>query len=333
MIQLKYIIFFAILLILTHFYNKIKSEESKNTNQYYFKMIDKYLLTPESLGKNNKPCLWIHIHNDNTIIPSVNQRKWLNFYSRNTTNLNQPYQYITLKTIIDNNSEDFNICMIDDNSFKKIIPEWNLDVEKMSNPIKTHIRNIALSRILNIYGGLLVPSSFICNSKLKPIWDNIRNNKKFTVGEFLDRSINSNLIQQSTAPSIILMGSNSNNNDLNDFIKYQEILLSKNQSSEIEFNGLLSSWLQENINKNLIDLIDGKLIGTKDFNNKCVILDNLMSNKNINFIDDIYGIYIPWDEILLRTNYQWFSYLSVDEVLNCNNNLANLILLAISNNN
>tara|TARA_Y100000816_G_scaffold64863_1_gene43070 strand:+ start:948 stop:1949 length:1002 start_codon:yes stop_codon:yes gene_type:complete len=333
MIQLRYIIFFVVLLILSHFYNKIKSEESKNTNEYYFKMIDKYLLTPESLGKNNKPCLWIHIHNDNTIIPSVNQRKWLNFNSRNTTNLNQPYQYITLKTIIDNNSEDFNICMIDDNSFKKIIPDWNLDVEKMSNPIKTHMRNIALSRILNIYGGLLVPSSFICNSNLKSLWNDVKNSKTFTVGEFIDRSVNSNLIQQSTCPSILLMASTSNNKELNDFIKYQEILLSENQSSEIEFNALLSNWLQDNINKNTIQLIDGKFIGTKDFNNKPVIIDNLMSNETINFIDDKYGIYIAWDELLLRTYHQWFAYLSVDEVLNCNNNLGNLILLAVSEKN
>ena len=219
MIELRYIIFFAILLIMSHFYNIIKTEESKNTNEHYFKMIDKYLLTPESLGKNNKPCLWIHLHNDNTIIPSVNQRKWLNFYSRNTTNLNQPYQYITIKTIIDNNSRDFNICMIDDNSFKKIIPEWNLDVEKMSNPIKTHIRNLALSKILNIYGGILVPSSFICYSNLKPLWNEVNKSKKFTVGEFIDRSVNSNLIQQSTSPSNMFMVCTPNNNDLNNFIK------------------------------------------------------------------------------------------------------------------
>jgi len=162
MIQLKYIIFFIIFFILSYFYNKIKKEESKNTNHHYFKMIDKYLLTSESLGKNNKPCLWIHIHNDNSIITNVNSRKWLNFYSRNTKNLNQPYQLITIKSIIDYNKNDFNICMIDDSSFKKIIPNWNLDVDNMSIPIKNHIRNIALSNILNIYGGLLIPSSFIC---------------------------------------------------------------------------------------------------------------------------------------------------------------------------
>ena len=57
-----------------------------------------------------------------------------------------------------------------------------------------------------------------------------------------------------------------------------------------------------------------------------------MSNKNINFTNNIYGVYIPWNEILLRTHYQWFSYLSVDQVLECNNNLGNLILVASSKN-
>ena len=89
----------------------------------------------------------------------------------------------------------------------------------------------------------------------------------------------------------------------------------------------MGNWLQEYINKTLINLIDGRLLGTKDFSNKIVDLDILMSNNNINFVDNKYGIYIPWDELLTRINYQWFSYLTVEEVLNCNNNLGKLILL------
>ena len=41
------------------------------------------------------------------------------------------------------NKNDFNICMIDDSSFKKIITNWNLDIDKMTNPIKNQIRNIS----------------------------------------------------------------------------------------------------------------------------------------------------------------------------------------------
>jgi hypothetical protein len=325
MIQLKYIIFFILFFILSYFYNKIKKEESKNTNEHYFKMIDKYLLTPESLGKNNKPCLWIHINNENSIISNVNSRKWLDFYSRNTKNLNQPYQLITIKTIIDYNKNDFNICMIDNSSFKKIIPNWTFDIDKMSNPIKNHIRNIALSRILNIYGGLLIPSSFICYKNLKPLWNNIESNKIFTVSEMINKSFNESFIQE-TLPSNILMGSTANNDMLNEFIKFQEITISQNQSSEFEFNGILGKWLLEN--NNSIGLIESKLIGIKDENNKVITLDKLMSNEMIDFNCNKYGIYIPWDELLTRVNYQWFSYLTVEEVLNSNNNLGKLLLLA-----
>ena len=325
MIQLKYIIFFILFFILSYFYNKIKKEESKNTNEHYFKMIDKYLLTPESLGKNNKPCLWIHLNNENTIISNVNSRKWLDFYSRNTKNLNQPYQLITIKTIIDYNKNDFNICMIDNSSFKKIIPNWTFDIDKMSNPIKNHIRNIALSRILNIYGGLLIPSSFIYYKNLKPLWNNIESNKIFTVSEMINKSFNESFIQE-TLPSNILMGSTANNDMLNEFIKFQEITISQNQSSEFEFNGILGKWLLEN--NNSIGLIESKLIGIKDENNKVITLDKLMSNEMIDFNCNKYGIYIPWDELLTRVNYQWFSYLTVEEVLNSNNNLGKLLLLA-----
>ena len=100
------------------------------------------------------------------------------------------------------------------------------------------------------------------------------------------------------------------------FIKFQEITISQNQSSEFEFNGILGKWLLEN--NNSIGLIESKLIGIKDENNKVITLDKLMSNEMIDFNCNKYGIYIPWDELLTRVNYQWFSYLTVEEVLNSN---------------
>ena len=60
-------------------------------------MIQKYLLVNNSLGIKDKPFLWIHIHNDTSIIPDVNQRKWVNYLSRNTKELNKDLQGIVIK--------------------------------------------------------------------------------------------------------------------------------------------------------------------------------------------------------------------------------------------
>ena len=56
-----------------------------------------------------------------------------------------------------------NICLINDNSFYKLLPDWNIDISKMVDPLKSNMRKFAIAEILYKYGGMHVPSSFICN--------------------------------------------------------------------------------------------------------------------------------------------------------------------------
>ena len=76
-----------------------------------------YLLDDDTLGKSKKPILWIHVPYE------YNSRNWLSFGSRSAFDLNQPYLYLTVKTIIKNCDESFKIVMIDDGSFEKLIPK------------------------------------------------------------------------------------------------------------------------------------------------------------------------------------------------------------------
>ena len=97
-------------------------------------------------------------------------------------------------------------ALIDDNSFDKIIPNWCLNLNTIAIPIRSHIRLLALSTILNIYGGILVPSSFICFKSLKEIYySNINKNKMF-VGEFANKAANQAFENKNVIPSPILMG-------------------------------------------------------------------------------------------------------------------------------
>lgn len=326
MIDLKYILFFSVFIILSYFYQKIKSEDDENTSAYYYKMVNRYLLTPESLGKNNKPCLWIHIHNDNTIIPNTNQRKWLNFYSRNTRNFNQPYQTLTIKTITDYCGDDFNICLIDDDSFKNIIPDWKIDLEDMSNPLKTRIRSLAICSILNIYGGMFVPSSFICFKSLKSLFYDNLNDKGMFVGEFINRTNLNQNIKQNLLPYTYFIGCEPGNDIMKEFINYQELLISTDLTSEIDFLGKINNWFNTGIDNQKISLIRGGYIGTKDNNNNAIIVDDLISNKIMTLDCCSYGIYVPWDELLMRSSLQWFVYLSKEEVLNADTNISRFLL-------
>ena len=295
-------------------------------------MIEQYLISssPSPLAKNNKPFIWIHLQNDNITISETNARQWLNFYSRNTQNFNQPYQLLTIKSIIEHNSNDFNVCIIDDASFKKIIPDWNIDILNMANPLKTHIRTLAMSILLNIYGGLIVPSSFICLKPFKNIYyENIKNDGLF-VGEFLNNStFEQSQIKEITIPNCYFMGSDSNNKNLNMFINYQQCLYSKDFTIQSDFKGKISNWFIENSDK--VKIIDGKIIGTKMSNNNAILVDNLVSNNPISLSEKCVGVYVPWDNLLNRVNLSWFVYLCEEDVMKSNTNIAYLLIQSKNN--
>ena len=83
-----------------------------------------------------------------------------------------------------------------------------------------------------------------------------------------------------------------------------------------------------NVNKpNLLNSINGKYIGVKDFNDNQILLENLMSNQYLKLCDDTYGILIPADELLKRTTFGWFVRSSAKQVLKSDTIIGNYLLL------
>ena len=150
--------------------------------------IKKYLLNEDSI-LNGKPILWIHNVHD------VNSRHWVSFSSRNNKNLNQPYRRLCVDTIIKHCGDDFNVCLIDDESFSKLIPGWNLVIDDIPDPIKKHIRYLAFTKLLYYYGGMMVPSSTIAIKSFKSCYDKLLSKKDSFVGEFVDTSVVSNTLK------------------------------------------------------------------------------------------------------------------------------------------
>ena len=174
---------FVVLSLLGIVYNEFKRKYLDDENDHY-NIVKKYLLndTDEFLKKlpdSKLPIIWIHSKYE------VNARNWVDFYSRNTKDLNQPYKELTLKTIIDKCGSDFNICLINDESFSDLIPNWNIDIHKVADPIKSNIRELAIAKILDTYGGMLLPDSFICLDSLKYIYNTGIQDDKMFVGELL----------------------------------------------------------------------------------------------------------------------------------------------------
>lgn len=319
-----YIFTLGIVFIASHFANKYK--QNFETNDEY-ELIKKYLLNDSPLYGYNRPKIWVHSKNE------VNARKWKDFYSRNTTDLNQPYIHLTIKTIIDHCGKDFNICLIDDETFSKLIPSWDIDITKMAEPHKTHFRELGILQLIYYYGGMTVPNSFICAKNLKNLYeDGIAWNKPF-VCENINR--NTNLLKTANnknfAPDLFFMGASKNDATILELIEYLKTRNSGNHfTNEYEFIGDTSYWCEQAIHNQKMNLHGAELIGIKNNQGKVILLENLMEEAYINFHPNSYGIYIPSEEILRRPKYQWFAVLSSEAVLNTNAIISKHLLSSIS---
>ena len=311
------ILYFANLL-----YNQYKIHEKWNDDVEHYNIVKQFLIDDNTNAihkyhKNKKPVMWIHLDY------KVNAREWQNFYSRNSTKLNQPYLYLTLKSIINKCGEHFNIALIDDTSFKYLLPSFNIDFTKLANPIKEHYRELGLYKVLYEYGGFLVPCSFLCMKSLKPLYDmGLQQTQLFMV----ENKINY-YSKYKSAPDPGFMGCIKQSSIMNQIIQFMEILNSKDYTSQQDFIGQMQEQFRRMINENMITAINSKHIGVQKKNMEPVDISELFRSNEIDFCGEMYGIYIPYKELLIKSKYQWFLRLNVQEVLTSNTIIAKYMLM------
>ena len=94
----------------------------------------------------------------------------------------------------------------------------------------------------------------------------------------------------------------------------------------MDFKGNLSKWCYEQVLNHKMNVISGSMIGTKTENEDPVTIDILLNNSFFKLADTAVGLYIPSDEILNRTNYEWFAKLRPQEVLESNTMIGKYML-------
>jgi hypothetical protein len=305
--------------VISSYYKQYQKNEATDELENNNLMINEYLLQEIKSNKLKKPILWIHIPY------KKNSRKWDSFYSRSNENINQDYIYLCVKSIIDKCGQSFHVCVIDDNSFQKLLPKWNIDMTIIDEPILDYMRTLGLMKLMYHYGGMLVPYSFVCYRDLNDIYNN--NNKAF-FGEFIDNTIISS--NSLLYPNYRFMGSLKMNPIINEIIKSIEITIHNNTTDEINFNNSINKLIYEKINNNDATLIGGKYLGVKTSNDKIVSLELLFSEKHITFDKNIIGVYIPYDKILERYKYNWFSKLSYDECISGDYNISLILKKSVN---
>jgi hypothetical protein len=319
---MNYVILFAILAVLAILYRRFEDKRIREENKDNYEAIQKYLLDDVTLGKSKKPILWLHIPYE------YNSRRWLSFGSRSSFDLNQPYLYLTVRSIIEKCDDSFTICIIDDNAFQRLIPGWNINMTTVTDPIQANMRTLGLMKLLHIYGGLMCPISFVCLKDLSGLYEKGTRGNRMFLCETADNNITST--EYNYYPNLRFCGAPKQCETVRELIDFIQRVMSNDFTAQSVFLGDFNRWCNKRIESGRINIINGVEIGTKTIDETPIVLDHLMSNYYLDLYKGTYGIYIPADEILKRVKYEWFARLSAKQVLQSNTIVGNYLLLTNS---
>jgi hypothetical protein len=304
-----FIVLLVVSIIMYFLMLSIKEEKLKKEPDY--EKIKDYLVNDSSLAKSDKPILWLH----NTY--EINDRNWASFYSRNTNELNKPIVYITVDNLIKKCGKSFRVALIDDNSFNNLIPGWVTVMDQVSEPMREYYRYIGMLNLLYLYGGMTIPSSFLCFKNMNKLYEKGLEGNDVFVGESLSKSneysvyVNNNII-----------GASKNSNELQKIILDLERILLEDQTNEPKFKDTINKYLEGKVSNGDINLIEGKHLGLFDEKGDVIRMEDLVKNTDMNVHDESYGLNVPIDEIIKSVKYDWFSKLGLDEIISSNTLIA-----------
>jgi hypothetical protein len=307
MIPNQYVLLFIFALLIIAFAtcNKCRDTNNKSRNT-----------DEEEVVNSTLPILWIHVPFE------YNARHWASFGSRSSTDINQPYFELTLRSIIKNCDDSFKICLIDDGSFEKLIPNWSVKLNKLSDPVLPYVRQLGILQLLHRYGGMVVPPSFLCFKDLMPLYEKGLSNTSMFVGE----NVNTNVTSNEFSPDIHFMGAVKESPVIENFIEFLRRTISTDYTAQPDFNGEFSQWIINHASS--ISIIPGNMLGTQTSNGAPVLVDNLLSQTPISFYSGAYGIWIPSNDILKRRHYEWFSRMDAQQIFDSDCTLCKYFVLA-----
>ena len=274
-ITTSYLLAFVFLVAFGILFQKYLEKKARNGEHDNYKDVKQYLLSESSLAKSKKPIMWIYTPYE------YNSRDWLSFGSRSSYNLNQPYLNLCVRSIIKHCDKSFTICIVDDNSFAKLIPGWNIDLSVIGDPIVSNVRQLAMAKLIYNYGGMSVPISFLCFKDLIDMYDrgiSSTNDNKGINKMFVCENVNTNISATNTQfyPDTAFIGAKKNTPKLKEFIDHMQRLISGDYTAQIEFLGNFDKWANKHVNNKSINMIPGTDVGVKTMENKPVLVDDLL---------------------------------------------------------
>ena len=314
----KIFLLIGILGALSYVSKELKNKEDDVNKQFNSNSVNQYLLEHDDIIKSKKPILWIHIPRE------VNARNWKNFGSPNSKDLNMPFIYLTVRSIIEKCGQSFTICLIDDDSFAKLLPGWEINMDKLRSPILDNVRTMGFLKLLYLYGGLICPNSFLCQRDMIDLY-NLSYTNSIAVS-FEKKNNGSSNISSEYVPDVRFMTSYPQNETIKQLCSFMEELISKDNTHESSFLERIGMQCEKYVQSQQISKHNGSLIGIKKHNNKDVQLEDLLGSDFVEFDGAKYGIYIP---DIKRRKYEWFNYLNAYEIMTSDTTIGKQILITL----
>ena len=316
----KLLLIFGTMTVIGYAYDVYNKKHSQQ------KVIDDYQLVKEHLlGQNplhlekHKPTIWIYLDYER------NSRLWDSFYSRNSNNINSHFIYCCLASVVHYCSFDFNICFIKSDSFEKLLPKWNINIDKLSGNTKHIVIQLGLSQILHKYGGMVLPSSTLVCNQLKSLWDaSLSNNKTMFCGELQNHHNTHDSL--STFPNHRVIGCKKGSESMKKYCEFLQRTISNDYTHESVFNGELDKMLHVMINNGEVGLIGSKHLGVTDYTGNIVDIDDLFDTKPVIFDQQICMLVVDYDKIKRRTKYGWFLKQNKEQIVENNNVISKFII-------
>ena len=300
-------------------YEKYKKKYEPDEKEKNFMLIKEHLLKNV---KNGKPNIWIHTDYN------VNARNWESFNSRNSTKLNQPYLKLCIDSMIKWSGESCNICLINDNTFNKLLDNWTIDLDKLPCPIRKRTRLLGQLRLIHKYGGVIMPNSVLMMRDFKSYHKQYLGGKSCYVGEFVTR--NKHSAEKPFFPNSKLVGCKKDCKSIKKICNHLEAELSLDNTSDMDFDDKINKYLYQCVVNGSMNILPANLLGCKTTDGKLILLDHLMNESKIDFDKNMLGLYIPKDELAKRLNYKWFMRMNRIQILTSKTAIGQLFSLSLS---
>lgn len=259
-----------------------------------------------------KPIIWVYVDRE------VNARFWQSFGSRNTTCLNAPYKLVCIRSIIERNSSDFDICILSDESLPLVLGEDFPSLDRVPEPARTYVRRYGMARVLHEHGGVLVPPSFACARSLYAL--HLECERSMFAAEGTNSSVTAD--RSDYAPSCEFMGCRRGDSRMHAVMSAYEDIARSDQTDASNFEGAHARVL----GNSGCDIIPAAMVGIAKMDGRPVTVEELAGSHTIALDERAFGVWFPAGEIAERTAYQWISRLSPAQVLNGDTELGKISL-------